>query len=118
MRFFLSFVLISCFFSAIEASSYQNLKLYSRNQLTADDSKIKACLKSLYASQIQFRKTNGYFTAVADQLKLNRYQVCDGLQISTHMVTENKFKMTAKFNHRIWSVDEGKKIQPQTQSQD
>lgn len=97
------------------ASQYQTVKLQRSNILTADDSKIKSCLSSLYASQIQFRKLNGYFAALPEELKLTRYKVCDGLEISTHLVTANKFRMTAKFNQKIWSVDESKKIQPQRQ---
>lgn len=104
---------LSLFTSATHASQNRQVKVYGQSMLSADDSKIKSCLKSLYASQIQFRKTNGYFTALPEELKLTRYKVCDGLEISTHLVTEDKFRMTAKFNHKVWSVDESKKIQPQ-----
>lgn len=97
----------------IQASQYRQVKPYASNVFTADDSKIKSCLNSLYASQIQFRKTKGYFAALPEELELTRYKVCDGLEISTHLVTDNKFKMTAKFNHRTWSIDESHNIQPQ-----
>lgn len=112
------FVVVSAIFfisSLACATPYRQIKVYQQNSISADDSKIKSCLKSLYASQMQFRKSKGYFSALADDLKLTRYQVCDGLEISTHMVTESKFKMTAKFNHKIWSVDEHKNILPQRQ---
>lgn len=114
MKIFFVVTTFACLAGIVQASQYQPAKAYnSKSILSSDDSKIKSCLKSLYASQIRFRKSNGYFTALPDDLKLTRYKVCDGLEISTHLVTEDEFKMTAKFNHKIWSVDENKNIQPQ-----
>lgn len=113
-----SFIIFSAFLLLSNftlASPYRQLKVYSHDALTKDDSKITSCLKSLYASQIQFRKSKGYFATLPQELGLTRYKVCDGLEISTHLVTESRFRMTAKFNHKIWSVDENKNITPQRQ---
>ena len=96
------------------ASQYQYVKVYNQ-KISRDDSKIKSCLAGLYASQIQFRKNKGYFATLPDELNLTKYPVCDGLEISTHFVSDSSFRMTAKFNHKIWSVDQSKNIQQQQQ---
>jgi hypothetical protein len=118
MKFFLTVSALLIFSQIAPASQYRQLKLYSQSSLSADDSKIKSCLKSLYASQVQFRKSKGYFATLPAELKLTRYKVCEGLEISTHLVTEDKFKMTATFNHKTWSVDQNQNIRPQEQLQD
>lgn len=118
MKNFLIVSALLLFSQLAPASQYRQLKLYSQNALSADDSKIKSCLKSLYASQVQFRRSKGYFATLPAELKLTRYKVCDGLEISTHLVTQDKFKMTATFNHKTWSVDQNQNIRPQEQVQD
>lgn len=118
MKIFLTVSAFLFFSQFAPASQYRQIKLYSQTTFTADDSKIKSCLKSLYASQVQFRKSKGYFTALPAELKLTRYKVCEGLEISTHLVTEDRFKMTATFNHKSWSIDQNQNIRPQEQVQD
>ncbi len=114
----MKFVILSFFIMTMSAysyaSQYQYVKVYNQ-KISRDDTKIKSCLAGLYASQIQFRKNKGYFATLPDELNLTKYPVCDGLEISTHFVSDSGFRMTAKFNHKIWSVDESKKIQQQQQ---
>ena len=96
-----------------DASQYQYVRMYNQTKMSPDDSKIKSCLAGLYASQMRFRKSKGYFATLPNELNLTKYKVCDGLEISTHYVSDSSFRMTAKFNHKIWSVDQSKNIQQQ-----
>lgn len=117
MKTFLTVSALLLFSEFAPAIQYQQIKFYSQNTFSADESKIKSCLKSLYVSQVQFRKSKGYFATLPAELKLTRYKVCDGLEISTHLVTQDKFKMTATFNHKTWSIDQNQNIRPQAQMQ-
>ena len=110
---FLITLLTSFLMTPAQSSQYQYVKVYDQKKITADDSKIKSCLAGLYSSQIQFRKAKGYFATLPNELNLTRYKVCDGLEISTHFVSDSHFRMAAKFNHKIWSIDESKNIQQQ-----
>lgn len=105
MAIFVTFLSCICV-----ASQYQYVRMYNQTKITPDDSKIKSCLKGLHASQLQFHKAKGYFATLPNELNLTKYRVCDGLEISTHFVSDNGFRMTAKFNHKIWSVDQSKNI--------
>ncbi len=118
MKIFLTVSALLIFSQFAPASQSHQFKLYSQKEFSTDDSKIKSCLKSLYASQVRFRKSKGYFATLPIELKLTRYRVCEGLEISTHLVTQDKFKMTATFNHKTWSVDQNLNIRPQEQVQD
>ena len=105
--------IIFCITSLSLASQYQYVRMYNQPKMSPDDSKIKSCLAGLYTSQIKFRKSKGYFATLPTELNLTKYRVCDGLEISTHYVSDSHFRMTAKFNHKVWSVDQSKNIQQQ-----
>lgn len=106
-------VLILFFSLSAFASPYQQVKMYDQKKFSSDIDKIKSCLAGVYLSQVQFRKSKGYFAALPEELKLNKYQACDGLEISTHFVSDSRFKMTAKFNGKVWSIDQAKAIHQQ-----
>lgn len=112
-------VAVTIFFSSLAVASHGNqLQLYSKNKISNEDLKIKSCLKNLYTSQQRFRKSKGYFAALPAELNLTRYKDCEGLEISTHLVTQDRFKMTATSNHKTWSIDQNQNIRPQEQLQD
>ncbi len=97
-------------FHQAQASPHQNQKMYDQKIFKSDNDKIKYCLAGLYDRQIKFRQAKGYFATLPNELDLNKYRVCDGLEISTHYVSDSAFKMTAKFNQKVWSVDQLKTI--------
>lgn len=102
-------VLASLITLQIQASPYQVTKAYDKDFKTENE-KIRSCLTGLYNSQIQFRRIKGYFATLPNELKLNKYKGCDGLEISTHFVSDSAFKMSAKFNHKVWLVDQSRAI--------
>mgnify|MGYP000494613682 CR=1 FL=1 len=99
----ISIIAISLMTLQIQASPNQMTKAYD-NDFKTENEKIKSCLTGLYNSQIQFRRIKGYFATLPNELKLNKYE------ISTHYVSDSAFKMTAKFNRKIWLVDQSKTI--------
>ena len=105
----ISIIVISLMTLQIQASPNQMTKAYDKDFKTENE-KIRSCLTGLYNSQIQFRRLKGYFATLPNELKLNKYKGCDGLEISTHYVYDSAFKMSAKFNRKIWLVDQSKTI--------
>ncbi len=73
--------------------------------------KIKSCLAGIYSTQMNFRKSKGTFTTVADEFGLNRISTCKGLDVSADFASQNEFKVIARAGDQTWSVDQSKTIE-------
>ncbi|MGZ3796469.1 MAG: hypothetical protein ACXVB1_08895 [Pseudobdellovibrionaceae bacterium] len=73
--------------------------------------KIKSCLAGIYSTQMNFRKSKGTFTTVADEFGLNRISICKGLDVSADFASQNEFKVIARVGDQTWSVDQSMTIE-------
>jgi hypothetical protein len=74
------------------------------------DEKIKSCLASIYASQVNYYRSSGKYTSRTENLGVDRNQTCNGLYIYTNVANEKEFKITAQFGRNIWTVDQTKTL--------
>ncbi len=74
------------------------------------DTKIKACLTSIYSNQIIFHKGSGKYTRTIEDMGADRNEDCSGLYIQTDVANEKEFKIKAQLGNIKWSVDQKKNL--------
>ena len=88
-----------------------SIPVNTTSKVKPQETKIKACLASIYHNQINHFRTQGKFTTVSEDMGIDRNEKCNGLYIFTNVANEREFKITAQFGNAVWTVDQTRTIQ-------
>jgi hypothetical protein len=76
----------------------------------ASTEKIKDCLNSLYADQIEFHKRSGRYAAHVDQLHNSEREACYGMVLRLSRKTGQDFHISAEMGGEVWTITQEKKL--------
>lgn len=94
-------------YNTMKTTGETKLQVAKQNPLL---NKIKSCLAGIYTGQIKFYESKKSYTLNPAEFGLSSNMACNGLDVSAEFANEIEFKVVAKSNTDVWSVDEKKMI--------